>query len=262
MEEAVKKRKAARNDLEGNATTANRIAYQKACAEAKLTVKSEKRDKWHKTTSDLNLDHEGTKAWNLLKNLSGDKQRSNPKPMDDKGTSIITDQKKAEHINRAFAVVSRAGKLTDQDKARLKELKQKEKSPNTNISLFEDNFTKCELKQVLRKIKLKKAPGPDKIHGEMLKRLGAAGKDVLLKLINSTWKKGQIPKAWKAAHVIPIPKKGKDHKLASSFRPISLASCVGKVAERLTNQRLYWYKKKLPIILGKTRLALGKERAL
>ena len=66
--------------------------------------------------------------------------------MDDKGTSIITDQKKAEHINRTFAAVSRAGKLTDQDRDRLKELKQKEKSPSANISLFEDNFTRNELK--------------------------------------------------------------------------------------------------------------------
>ena len=241
LEEAVRDRKAARETLERDNAPENRTAYQKACAEVKLGIKAEKKQKWQNTTADLNLDQEGTKAWNLLKNLSGENRRSNPKPMDDQGSSIITDQKKAEHMNRAFASVSRAGNLTDQDKETIKNLKQKEKSPIANNSLFEENLTKKELKQALRKIKLKKAPGPDKIHGEMLKRLGAKGKDVLLRLINSTWKKGQVPRAWKTAHIMPIPKKGKDHKLASSFRPISLTSCVGKVAERMINHRLYWF---------------------
>ena len=241
LEKAVKHRNLARETLEADGAPGNRTAYQKACAKVKLAVKTEKKQKWQNTTADLNLDQEGTKAWNLLKNLSGENRRSNPKPMDDQGSSIITDQKKAEHMNRAFASVSRAGNLTDQDKETIKNLKQKEKSPIANNSLFEENLTKKELKQALRKIKLKKAPGPDKIHGEMLKRLGAKGKDVLLRLINSTWKKGQVPRAWKTAHIMPIPKKGKDHKLASSFRPISLTSCVGKVAERMINHRLYWF---------------------
>ena len=241
LEEAVKDRKDARETLESDKAPENRTAYQKACAKVKLAVKAEKKQKWQSTTADLNLENEGTKAWNLLKNLSGENRRCNPKPMNDQGSSIFTDQKKAEHMNRAFASVSRAGHLTDQDKDMLKDLKQKEKSPTANTSLFEENLTKKELKQALRRIKLKKAPGPDKIHGEMLKRLGAKGKDVLLQLINATWKKGQVPRAWKTAHIIPIPKKGKDHKLASSFRPISLTSCVGKIAERMINQRLYWY---------------------
>ena len=241
IDKAVKERKVARDTLEGNSNPRTRTAYQKACAEVKLTVKSEKRQKWQDTTADLNLDHEGTKAWNLLHNLSGDNRRSNPKPMDNNGTCIVTDQKKAEHINRAFASVSRADKLTEQDKEKLQELKRKEKAPTVNNSVFQENLTKRELKQALKKIKQRKAPGPDKIHGEMLKRLGAAGKDMLLRLINTSWEKAQIPLAWKTAHVIPIPKKGKDHKLASSYRPISLTSNIGKVAERMINQRLYWY---------------------
>ena len=241
LEEAVKHRKVTRETLEADGAPGNRTAYQKACAKVKLAVKTEKKQKWQNTTADLNLENEGAKAWTLLKNLSGETRRSNPKPMNDQGASIITDQKKAEHMNRAFASVSRSEKLTDQDKDKLKDLKLREKAPTANNALFEEVLTKRELRQALRKIKLKKAPGPDKIHGEMLKRLGAAGKEALLQLINSSWKRSQVPRAWKTAHIIPIPKQGKDHKLASSYRPISLTSCVGKVAERMVNQRLYWY---------------------
>ena len=43
----------------------DRAQYSKACAQVKLTVKADKKDTWQKTTADLNLDHEGNKAWSL-----------------------------------------------------------------------------------------------------------------------------------------------------------------------------------------------------
>ena len=41
--------------------------------------------------------------------------------------------------------------------------------------------------------------------------------------------------------MIPILKKGKDPKQASSYRPISLTSCVGKTMERIVNERRQWH---------------------
>jgi len=67
------------------------------------------------------------------------------------------------------------------------------------------------------------------------------GKDVLLRLLNLSWKKGELPQIWKNAHLVPILKKGKNPAEPRSFRPISLTSCIGKIAERLINRRLYWF---------------------
>ena len=75
----------------------------------------------------------------------------------------------------------------------------------------------------------------------MLQRLGPTGKDVLLKLINLSWEKGELPQIWKNAHLIQILKKGKNPAEPKSYRPISLTSCIGKIAERMINRRLYWY---------------------
>ena len=75
----------------------------------------------------------------------------------------------------------------------------------------------------------------------MLLRLGSTGKDVLLKLINLSWEKGELPQIWKNAHLVPILKKGKNPAEPKSYRPISLTSCIGKIAERMINRRLYWY---------------------
>ena len=241
IEKAVETRNTARDTLEANTSPTNRTQYNKACAEVKLTVKASKKNKWQETTAGLNLDREGNKAWGLLQNLAGDKRSSNPKPMEDHGTTISSDQKKAEHMNRFFASVSRAAGLTDHEKESIKQLKMQEKAPTVNNSIFEQPFSKNELRQALSKLKSRKAPGPDRIHSEMLLWLGPVGKDVLLRLINLSWKTGELPQIWKNALLMPILKKDKNPAEPRSFRPISLTSCIGKVAERMINRRLYWY---------------------
>ena len=50
-----------------------------------------------------------------------------------------------------------------------------------------------------------------------------------------------VPTDWKIALLCPILKPGKDSMKPNSFRPISMLSCVGKLAERLVNNRLDWY---------------------
>ena len=101
-----------------------------------------------------------------------------------------------------------------------------------------DPFSTKELKDALKKMKTKKAPGPDRITREMLKHLGACSRAVLLKIFNHSWIKGVVPAVWKEAIVIPVPKKGKDKKNPRSYRPISLLSCVGKLLERMINRQL------------------------
>ena len=64
---------------------------------------------------------------------------------------------------------------------------------------------------------------------------------VLLRFINITWKTGQLPKDWKTAVLIPLLKKNKPKSAPSSYRPISLTSCIGKLVERMINERLNWW---------------------
>ena len=67
------------------------------------------------------------------------------------------------------------------------------------------------------------------------------GQEVLLALFNKTWTAGHIPKTWKLATINPILKKGKKADKPQNYRPISLTSCVGKLGEKIVNNRLYWW---------------------
>ena len=119
-------------------------------------------------------------------------------------------------------------------------LKQEEKEMMTP-SIFEDPLTLGELDSALNKLKMRKSPGPDKIHNEMLCNLGEKGKALVLKLFNLTWTKGTLPRAWKLATITPILKPGKKANDPKSYRPISLTSCLGKLCEHILNHRLYWW---------------------
>ena len=97
-------------------------------------------------------------------------------------------------------------------------------------------FTIKELKIALNS-KKNSAPGADTIHYEMLKQLPERNKYTLLKLINKSWEKGELPIAWKESTITPLLKPNKDPQEPKSYRPISLTSPICKTMETMVNNR-------------------------
>jgi len=61
--------------------------------------------------------------------------------------------------------------------------------------------------------------------------------EALVDIFNESWTRGKLPKDWKRAEIIPIPK----HAAASCverLRPISLLSVVGKLMDKLVARRV------------------------
>ena len=241
LEELVKNRRAARKKAEKFPTRENRTEYNRLTALIRLETKKAKQQKWSNTCSNLNLRTEGKKAWKLLNNLSGKNKQTNPKPLRTSNQVLVEDTDKANSFNKFFSDTSKTSQRKVLDKALGKVLKNKEKSKTTILPLFQENFTFQELQIALKKLQPRKAPGPDKISNEMIHHLGATGKTKLLNFINMTWQNGTLPKAWKTAIVRPILKTGKPEDDIKSFRPISLTSNISKLAERMLNNRLYWW---------------------
>ena len=89
------------------------------------------------------------------------------------------------------------------------------------------------------------SPDPDQIHYGILRHLPIETLHILLEIINETWKSDTFPESWREALIISIPKPGKDHLNPLNYRPITLTSCICKTVERMVNERLVWYLKRM-----------------
>lgn len=59
---------------------------------------------------------------------------------------------------------------------------------------------------------------------------------------------GYVPQDWKCAVVVPILRPSKPPGFAGCYRPISLTLCLGKVIERMDNNRFKWHLDHLKIL--------------
>jgi hypothetical protein len=80
--------------------------------------------------------------------------------------------------------------------------------------------------------------GPDNIHNRCLKNHTDLLLQHLTRLFNVILDFGYIPNMWKKANIILLLKPKKDKQQPSSYRPISLLSCLGKLLEKIVKQRL------------------------
>ncbi|KAH7947401.1 hypothetical protein HPB52_011496 [Rhipicephalus sanguineus] len=62
-----------------------------------------------------------------------------------------------------------------------------------------------------------------------LRHLDTEARQILLFYYNTSWESGNVSENWKCSRIVALLKPGKCHNELSSYRPIALASCVGKV---------------------------------
>ena len=86
-------------------------------------------------------------------------------------------------------------------------------------------------------VKPRKASGPDRIHGLVLKNCAFGLAYPLSKLYQVSYNSGIIPQEWKLANVVPVHKKGAKMDVAN-YRPISLTCLVMKIFENIIRDEI------------------------
>ena len=81
-----------------------------------------------------------------------------------------------------------------------------------------------------------RAPGADGIRYPVLKQCPDIVFEYLEYIYDICLKIGFIPKAWKQATGIMIPKPYKDPKITTKYIPINLLSCIGKLFKKNTGE--------------------------
>ncbi|GBP89928.1 RNA-directed DNA polymerase from mobile element jockey [Eumeta japonica] len=96
----------------------------------------------------------------------------------------------------------------------------------------------AETGKMISRLPKRKAPGPDGIPTAAIRQLPRRAMVAMTRLFNGILRTGHFPKNWKMGRVIAIPKAGKDPRLATSQRPITLLSHIAKLFERIALRRL------------------------
>ena len=99
-------------------------------------------------------------------------------------------------------------------------------------------FSPREFAAALHHLKPGKAPAPDSIFPELLIHAGPGLKSWLRGFLSFWLCQLNIPKVWRRALVVVIPKPSKPVEGPKSYRPISLLCVLYKILERLIYNRV------------------------
>jgi ribonuclease HI len=217
-----------------------RVEWKAACRAVNEAIERAKEESWKDVLADVITDADETKLWGIVKSLNGSPaSNARNEAMIHKGKTITSDKRKADIFQQHYASVSRL-KFTKSERSvnrRLKKILRSREEGPVESSCRE--FSMFELDQAIQLMRKKGAAGPDDIPPTFLKALGPHGKQELLDIINQSWTTGDCPQAWLNAIIIPLLKAKKPASELSSYRPISLTSCIAKVMERMVANRLY-----------------------
>lgn len=92
--------------------------------------------------------------------------------------------------------------------------------------------------EIIKSLKIKKASGPDDISIRFIRNLPKSFLLILTSIFNKCLKMSYFPKTWKISNIFSISKPGKDSKIPTNYRPISLLSNIGKIFERIILDRM------------------------
>ena len=113
------------------------------------------------------------------------------------------------------------------------------------------------MKRTLAAINTRKATGPDNIPGRALKDCAEELKDVLTDIFNTSLKQAIVPSCFKAATIIPVPKKTAP-SCFNDYRPVALTPIIMKCFERLVMSQI---KSILPPTLDPFQFAYRAKRS-
>ena len=233
---AVAERRTAKRNLEKYPSKDNIEKYKQKTAQAKKVCIESKRKSFQSYIQSLTYDTPTGTVWRKIKSLKTNMFDDNI--IIEKHGELVSDPvEKANLFASHMENTSKCGKHI--------ELDQFEQCLNNAISngsmeAYNGDIT-CE--EVLDAVNMTKhtSPGLDEIPNSFIKNFPPNVMQEYITMVNQSFSTGVMPDSWKVGAVVPIVKPGKPKSDISSYRPITLLPCLGKVLERVIQRRLQYF---------------------
>lgn len=210
----IKQRKEALNEFKNHPTLQNYIKAKQIIAKTKRDFKYKKRTKFKIFCATLNRNTEITKIWNTIKKFNNQQNTRNNKGPNTQITEAILSNLAICNLQPDFSL--------------------------TTLGLEPDLFSLYEMKNVLLG-KKDTSTGLDNITYSMLLHLPDIALQKLLEIFNNLLRGNTIPLEMQKQLILAFLKKDKDPNDSTSYRPITLASCITKTLESMIKNRVDWH---------------------
>ena len=161
-------------------------------------------------------------AWKGLKELT-DMTKAKKEP------ALLKEPGSAERINKFYARFDNIDFSAEHHRIRQELV--------NNCECDDSYISEQEVYNILRKINSKKAAGPDKISGKLIRSCRDSLLTIVHYIFNLSFRTGQFPSVWKSGEIIPIPKKDVI-TVDNDLRQVTLTAILGKCLEKLGRAKL------------------------
>ena len=191
--------------------------YQQKRKEAAITIQKA-REAYKTKIEELFKAKDSRDTWRGMKTLTGlDKKKKEPAMLLEKGIS--------DRLNQFYARFDKHNFATQ----RQEQIQRLRIIPLEEVPLC---FTEEDTISSMNKIKVKKASGPDKISGRLIKSCKFSLCYIIHWIFQQAIETGVFPALWKEGTIIPIAKKDRP-VTDNDFRPVTLTPVLGKCLERV-----------------------------
>lgn len=216
-DEAIKNRKEALKNYKKLSNYSNFLIYKKTEAIAKRTLSEARRQSFKTFCDSLDRHTPLTKVWSVIKSFKN--RYTQPS-----SASCSADRETIEKLHSLVDELYPPTVFHDDFPVDF-----------DNNPFLEASFTISELTTAIKSCKTKSSPGLDKIDYNIIQHFPDIALSTLLSIINRIISNGVFPSSWNNYLIFFLPKSS-----PGKFRPISLASCLFKISEKLIYNRLIW----------------------
>ncbi|KAK9876130.1 hypothetical protein WA026_011247 [Henosepilachna vigintioctopunctata] len=218
--------------------------YNRLAALIRREINRFKEKKWSDTTSKLDF-RNGKEYWKKFSILTGSRKTSSTHLQEPNGLFTSNPQRIADifkqHLENIFQIPQNP-RFDNQHFCTLERDLENFKNTSIEIELNGANSFSIPIdsETVVKNINAGRntAPGIDGLSRSVLRHLPPNAINLVKNIYNRCLELSYFPKAWKAATTILIPKPNKDHTSPDNYRPISLLNVLGKIFEKILNERL------------------------